>query len=64
MSHRRAKNMGFAAAEDCPDARRLHTKCPQGYLAWHEWAERQSATQEQWRCPTCGFLSIWKPKTI
>lgn len=39
-----------------------HTPCPEGYLTWHEWAEKKSKTHEQERCPGCGLFAIWKPK--
>lgn len=43
----------------CPDN---HTVCPEGYLAWYDWAERKSLTHEQERCPECGLWAIWKRK--
>lgn len=39
-----------------------HTPSPDGYIAWHEWAERKAETHEQERCPVCGLWAIWKPK--
>lgn len=39
-----------------------HTPCPQGYLAWHTWAERKAKTHRQKRCPDCGLWAIWVPK--
>lgn len=39
-----------------------HTPAPPGYLAWHEWAERMSATHEQRRCPGCGLFAVWVAK--
>ena len=38
-----------------------HTPCPDGYLAWHEWAEQKSKTHRQVRCPGCDLLTIWVP---
>lgn len=49
------------SADDCPDIKR-HTKHPEGYVAWHEWAEKKERTHTQERCPTCGFYSIWKKR--
>jgi hypothetical protein len=49
------------AADACPD-RKKHTRCPRGYVAWHEWAEKKMRTHRQVRCPTCNLLAIWKPK--
>jgi len=39
-----------------------HTKCPQGYLQWHDWAERKSRRHKQVRCPGCGLYAIWVRK--
>lgn len=49
------------SSADCPDVKH-HTKAPEGYIAWHEWAEKKSKTHKQERCPTCGFFSIWKKR--
>jgi hypothetical protein len=38
-----------------------HTDSPSGYLSWHEWAERMSATHRQRCCPGCGLYAIWEP---
>ena len=45
----------------CPN-KKAHTKCPEGYVAWHEWAEKKSKRHEQVRCNGCGRLTIWKRK--
>ena len=37
-----------------------HTKCPEGYVDWHQWAERKSETHRQERCPLCGKWAIWR----
>lgn len=34
---------------------------PQGYLEWHEWAERMSRTHHQERCPGCQLYTVWRP---
>lgn len=50
--------------EDAPPICRqskLHTPSPEGYLAWHEWAEKKSKTHRQERCPGCGLWAIWTP---
>ena len=52
----------YSSADACPNVK-AHTKSPDGYLAWHEWAEKKAKTHEQTQCPTCGFWSIWKRKT-
>src|SRR4051812_19375439 len=48
--------------DDCPRARELHTPCPTGYMAWHEWAAEKSKTHKQVRCPECDLFAIWVPK--
>jgi hypothetical protein len=44
----------------CPRAD-LHTPAPEGYLAWHEWAEAMSHAHRQRACPGCRLASIWVP---
>ena len=39
-----------------------HTKCPEGYLEWHAWANRKSRTHRTERCPGCGLYMIWVKK--
>lgn len=41
-----------------------HTRCPSGYLAWHQWAERMSETHDQKQCPGCDLWVIWTPKEM
>lgn len=48
-------------ADACPNKAK-HTESPDGYIAWHEWAERKAKTHVQERCPGCGLFMIWKPK--
>jgi hypothetical protein len=38
-----------------------HTPCPESYLGWHAWAEKQSKTHTQLKCPACGRYEIWAP---
>lgn len=54
---------GIKNARDCPRAAELHTPRPEGYLEWHAWADEMTKTHRQERCPECGFLSIWTPKS-
>lgn len=42
--------------------RRAHTPQPEGYLAWHEWAEKKSRRHYQVRCPHCGLYKVWRRK--
>jgi DNA-directed RNA polymerase subunit RPC12/RpoP len=56
-----APQVKYPKASACPDAAK-HTSSPDGYLAYHAWAEKKMKTHRQERCPTCGFWSIWKPK--
>jgi len=44
------------------DMKCRHTKQPQGYLAWHEWADKKSKKHFQVKCPACGLLKVWKRK--
>lgn len=46
---------------DCPNAAQ-HTPSPDGYLAWHEWAEEKAKTHTQIKCSGCGLYAIWVPK--
>jgi len=39
-----------------------HTPCPEGYLAWHEWAEKKAKTHRQVKCKGCGLYALWVPK--
>lgn len=45
----------------CPD-RKKHTKAPEGYQQWHDWADRKSRTHYQVKCSTCGLYAIWVKK--
>lgn len=47
--------------ENCPN-RAQHTKCPEGYLQWHAWAEGMGKTHRVKRCPGCELWVIWVPK--
>ncbi len=40
----------------------LHTPQPEGYVAWHKWAEEKAKTHAQVRCPYCELYEIWIPK--
>lgn len=46
---------------DCPNFVN-HTYGPEGYLAWHEWAEAKAKTHRNTKCPGCGLYKIWTPK--
>lgn len=36
---------------------------PQGYIWWHEWAEKMAKSHpKQLRCPDCGLFTIWNKK--
>ena len=39
-----------------------HTKCPAGYLDWHEWSKEKAKTHKQVQCGICGLWAVWKPK--
>ena len=46
------------AVSTCAD----HTVCPEGYLSWHEWAEKKARRHFQVRCDECGLFAIWRRK--
>ena len=43
---------------DCPD-KDQHTPCPDGYMAWFDWADRMAETHKQIKCKGCGLYTIW-----
>lgn len=48
---------------NCPK-RKIHTKQPEGYVQWMEWAERKHRLgYVQENCPGCGLYAIWRKKT-
>lgn len=47
---------------ECPNAE-LHTPQPTGYVEWHDWAQQMTKGFKQKRCPGCGLLNIWEPRT-
>ena len=55
------KRTAVLKKERCPQKAR-HTKCPEGYLQWHAWADKKSKTHWTERCPGCGLYAIWVPK--
>lgn len=59
----KAVGFNYLSADHCPDKARLHTKNPAGYPAWHEWAEKKALTHDCQRCPTCGYWTVWVPKS-
>lgn len=36
-----------------------HTQAPEGYIAWHIWAERKHRTHQAVVCDGCGLYKIW-----
>lgn len=51
-------------AELCPNIEDHTAFQPEGYLAWHEWAEQMSKTHKQRKCPGCGLYQIWEPRRV
>ena len=49
------------ALEACPN-KAQHTPQPDGYLEWHDWAERMTKTHRQIQCDGCKLWAIWVPK--
>ncbi len=58
---RTAKPANAARPMVCPNAAE-HTPRPDGFLAWHAWAERMSRTHRQTRCKGCDLYKIWVPR--
>lgn len=47
---------------NCPEKDK-HTKCPEGYSHWHDWAKIMSKTHKQIKCEFCGLYKIWIKKS-
>lgn len=47
--------------EYCPN-KENHTKHPDGYLEYANWAEEMMKTHYQVKCPGCDLYEIWLPK--
>lgn len=46
----------------CPQEKN-HTKQPEGYIQWHDWAEKkQKVGYRQKKCLGCGHYQIWYKK--
>ena len=61
-AHVLSRVMWFADhADQCPNYW-AHTHGPDGYFAWHEWAEEMQKTHRQRKCPGCGLFAIWTPR--
>lgn len=43
---------------ECPNLRN-HTPAPEGYQAWHHWAEHMAKDHIQTMCQGCRRLAIW-----
>jgi hypothetical protein len=50
-----------SASGPCP-VRESHTLSPQGYVAWHNWAEQKAKTHRQVKCKGCDRYAIWIPR--
>ena len=42
----------------CADSK-THTKQPEGYVEWHDWAEKMAETHRQTQCTGCGLWLVW-----
>lgn len=51
----------FIDKKDCPLIKQ-HSKEPEGYLQWHDWAAKKIKTHRQIRCMGCKLLVIWVPR--
>lgn len=47
----------------CAKCKAKRAREPQGYIAWHNWAERKAKTHRQIKCPDCGRLT-WVKKEM
>ena len=47
--------------KECPKKSK-HSKVPEGYVSWHEWAKKKSKTHKNVICDGCGLWTIWKPR--
>jgi hypothetical protein len=45
----------------CPKIN-THTKRPEDYVGFHEWAMKKSKTHKQIRCKDCGLWAKWIKK--
>lgn len=43
---------------------RNHAPCPEGYLAWQEWARLIAKTHKSERCGECGLWAIRRRKEV
>ena len=50
-------------APTCPAPRLHHPGEPDGYVAWHDWADRMRVDHVQLRCPACGLWSVIVKRT-
>ena len=50
-------------SKSCPQVH-LHSPQPEGYLQWHDWADKMRKTHVQKQCPGCGLWAIVVPKPV
>lgn len=61
MSDKR-KRTAPQAKEPCAACKKRMAKAPQGYVAWHEWAERMAQRYDCEQCRNCGRWTIWRQR--
>lgn len=49
---------------NCPNVAEHVKGEPDGYNAWHDWAQRMGKTHTQLKCDGCGLYAIWKPAAL
>jgi hypothetical protein len=59
MQAAEVKYRNFKIANGSCKLRKIHTKMPNGYVAFSEMTDRLIKTHRQIKCPGCGFYALW-----
>lgn len=60
----KAETQAKCGNKRCPYERDHATDEPEGYLAWHAWAEKMSRTHKVLRCGGCGLFKVWVAREV